>query len=130
MPNFLPRVTLVLQNVFLINNLPAITASAWKTWCWQAGHNASSPIFEGIFPSDSLESSECHLDWERASDLRDLSARTDLKADDRLETASGDFWLTQHCTGMTNRVCKYKYKDKYKYKHQSKLNKYYLDHWH
>ena len=84
MPNFLPRVTLVLQNVFLINNLPAITASAWKTWCWQAGHNASSPIFEGIFPPDSLESPECHLDWERASDLRDLSARTDLKADLRL----------------------------------------------
>ena len=92
----------------------------WARWKYQVDHvNLSATCYDRLGLEDLVLASWTHSllshffsfrfsrfsrisSWasERASDLRDLSARTDLKAD-LILTARGDFELTQQCTGMT-----------------------------
>ena len=79
------------------NVSPAMTASAWKTTWLQAGQTTSSPIslFQDLYFyrfQDFKVSRESSSTEDRATDLKELSTRTDLSsADLEILTASQDF---------------------------------------
>ena len=88
---------IVLALFWTKNVSPAMTASAWKTTWLQAGQTTSSPIslFQDLYFSrfqDFKVSRESSSTEDRATDLRELSTRTDLgSADLEILTASQDF---------------------------------------
>ena len=59
--------------------LPAMTASAWKTSCWQAGHTASSPISAptNFFSSSGFSRNSRMSSWLGASNWSERPVGTD-----------------------------------------------------